>query len=237
MKITILTTLLCSSAAFAPQSIGRVSTAVNSDELNGWVPNESEFAWGLPGSIAPIEEFDPLGFAKDIPLQNMLQWREAEVQHGRVSMLAVLGMLVVEEPIEYHPLFEAYNKDIGPAIRHLDEVDAQSPFFLVGLALLIGSLEYNRALVGFASPEGSFSFQQLREDHYPGDIGFDPLGLKPDDPEEFATIQTKELQNGRLAMLGAAGIMAQELVNGEEIFVNLGLATDSFDPSSVPIQF
>ena len=106
-----------------------------------------------------------------------------------------------------------------------------------GLALLIGSLEYNRALVGFASPEGSFSFQQLKEDHYPGDIGFDPLGLKPDDPVEFATMQTKELQNGRLAMLGAAGIMAQELVNGEEIFVNLGLATDSFDPSSVPIQF
>jgi hypothetical protein len=106
-----------------------------------------------------------------------------------------------------------------------------------GLGLLIGSLEYNRALAGFASPEGSFSFQQLKEDHYPGDVGFDPLGLKPDDAEGFATMQTKELQNGRLAMLGAAGIIAQELVNGEEIFVNLGLATDSFDPSSVPIQF
>ena len=106
-----------------------------------------------------------------------------------------------------------------------------------GLTLLIGSLEYNRALAGFASPEGSFSFQQLKEDHYPGDVGFDPLGLKPDDAEGFSTMQTKELQNGRLAMLGAAGIIAQELVNGEEIFVNLGLATDSFDPSSVPIQF
>ena len=46
----------------------------------------------------------------------MLQWREAEVQHGRVAMLAVLGMLVVEEPIEYHPLFEAYNKDIGVSV-------------------------------------------------------------------------------------------------------------------------
>ena len=62
----------------------------------------------------------------------MLQWREAEVQHGRVAMLAVLGMLCTEEPIEYHPLFESYNKDIGPAIRHLDEVDAVSPFFLFG---------------------------------------------------------------------------------------------------------
>ena len=60
----------------------------------------------------------------------MKQWREAEVQHGRVAMLAAVGMLVTEEPIEYHPLFEAFNKDIGPAIRHLDEVDAVSPFFL-----------------------------------------------------------------------------------------------------------
>jgi len=38
-------------------------------------------------------------------------------------------------------------------------------------------------------------------------------------------------------MLGAAGMIAQELVNGKEIFVNLGLATDRFDPSSVPVQF
>jgi hypothetical protein len=36
--------------------------------------------------------------------------------------------------------------------------------------------------------------------------------------------------------LGAAGIMAQELVNGKEIFVNLGLAEDRFDPSLLPVQ-
>ena len=46
----------------------------------------------------------------------------------------------------------------------------------LGLVILIGSLEYNRALQAFAKPEGEFSFQQLNEDHYPGDIGFDPLG-------------------------------------------------------------
>jgi len=237
MKIAALASVLTSVTAFAPQSTtGRTSTAVNAG-LNGWVPDENEFAWGLPGSIAPIENFDPLGLADGTPLGTMLQWREAEVQHGRVAMLAVLGMLIVEEPIEYHPLFEAYNKDIGPAIRHLDEVDAVSPFFLVGLVILIGSLEYNRALQAFAKPEGEFSFQQLNEDHYPGDIGFDPLGLKPEEPGAFSEIATKELQNGRLAMLGAAGIIAQELTNGEEIFVNLGLAADRFDPSSVPVQF
>jgi hypothetical protein len=63
-----------------------------------------------------------------------------------------------------------------------------------------------------SKPEGSFGFQELNENYYPGDVRFDPLGLKPSDPEEFATMQTKELQNGRLAMLGAMGMIAQELV-------------------------
>ena len=57
----------------------------------------------------------------------------------------------------------------------------------------------------------------LRADYIPGDIGFDPLNLKPEDPEEFVTMQTKELQNGRLAMLAAAGFMAQELADGKGI--------------------
>jgi hypothetical protein len=48
----------------------------------------------------------------------------------------------------------------------------------------------------------------------PGDIGFDPLGLKPTDPEEFKAMRERELNNGRLAMLAAAGFMAQEAVTG-----------------------
>jgi hypothetical protein len=38
-------------------------------------------------------------------------------------------------------------------------------------------------------------------------------------------------------MLGWAGMVAQELVNGKEIFVNAGLAEDRFDPSTLPVQF
>ena len=168
----------------------------------------------------------------------MKNYREAELQHGRAAMLAVVGFLVTEEPIEFHPLFEADVKDIGPAIRHLDEVRAVAPYFFELLGLVIGFLELNRALKGWEAPGDVFgSGRTLKEDYFPGDVGFDPLGLKPSDPEEFLALHTKELQNGRLAMLGAAGIMAQELVNGKEIFVNLGLAEDRFDPSSVPIQF
>lgn len=241
-----LSILVGSATAFAPAQKAAKTTALN-DSLNGWVPDESKFAWGLPGSLDPAPEFDPLGFAETADLNQIKKYREAELMHGRVAMLAAIGLLVTEEPIEFHPLFEASNKDIGPAIRHLDEVRAVSPFFFELLGLIIGSLELNRALQGWKAPDKStvgrlesddgVMFQDLNEDYYPGDVGFDPLGLKPTDAAEFAEIHTKELQNGRLAMLGIAGMVVQELVNGKEIFVNLGVAPDRFDPSMLPVQF
>jgi hypothetical protein len=54
-----------------------------------------------------------------------------------------------------------------------------------------------------------------------GDLGFDPLNLKPKDPTKFADMQTKEINNGRLAMLAVAGIVGQELVNGKGVLENL----------------
>ena len=191
----------------------------------------------MNGALAPVGVWDPLGLANGADEGKLRRYREAETQHGRVAMLATIGLLVTEEPIEFHPLFEADNKDIGPAIRHLDEVRAVSPLFFELLAILIGSLELNRALQGWKAPGKNAVFQDLNEDYYPGDVGFDPLGLKPKTEDEFLVMSTKEIQNGRLAMLGAAGMIAQELVNGKEIFVNLGVAQDRFDPSTLPIQF
>merc|ERR1712118_428130 len=43
-------------------------------------------------------------------------------------------------------------------------------------------------------------------------------GLKPEDPEEFKEMQTKELQHCRLAMLAAAGMIVQELQTGSTLF-------------------
>ena len=124
------------------------------------------------------------------------------------AMLGALGMLVTEEPIEFHPLFEAGNKDIGPAIRHLDEVRAVSPQFFELLAIVIGALEFNRALQGWTNPGDVFGTGRvLKEEYFPGDAGFDPLGLAPEDPEEFLELHTKELQNGRLAMVSLFGLL------------------------------
>lgn len=40
----------------------------------------------------------------------------------------------------------------------------------------------------------------MREDYNPGDLGFDPLGLAPQDEGELDVMKTKELNNGRLAV-------------------------------------
>lgn len=188
----------------------------------GWVPDESKFAWGLPGTLDPVENFDPLGFANDCDLLTMKRYREAEVTHGRVAMLAFVGFLVQESG--FHPLFNLDGKSLGPAIRHLDVVKANAPLFFELLIIGIGASEFSRALAGWEKPGDAGGFPGvLRTEYFPGDIGFDPFGLKPESYEEFAEMSTKELQHGRLAMLATAGFIAQELVNEKGIFENFGL--------------
>lgn len=130
--------------------------------------------------------------------------------HGRVAMLAVVGYLAGEAVGGPFGL-------TGPANDQLAQVPG--PAFGL-LTLLIGVAETFRATKGWVEPSGN-SLWTLRDAYYPGDVGFDPLGLKPTDPKEFNSMQTKELQNGRLAMLGAAGMCAQELCNHKSIIETL----------------
>jgi Chlorophyll A-B binding protein len=129
-------------------------------------------------------------------------------------MLATIGFLVGEAVEGSSFLWDA--SVTGPAIGHLAQVPA---LFWALLVTGIGASEQKRAEIGWVDPKDVPVAQPglLRKDYTPGDIGFDPLGLKPEDPTEFLIMQNKELQNGRLAMLAAAGFMAQELVDGKGI--------------------
>jgi hypothetical protein len=172
----------------------------------------------LPGALAPMGFFDPLGLAAKANGATLKRYREAEITHGRVAMLAVLGFLVGEAVEGSSFLFDASIQ--GPAITHLAQVPV--PFWAL-LTIGIGAAEQKRAEIGWVDPKDVPVAQAglLRADYIPGDIGFDPLNLKPTDPEELKILQTKELQNGRLAMLAAAGFLAQELVDGKGIIEHL----------------
>ena len=178
--------------------------------INGWVPSTSLPLYGLPGAVAPLGYFDPLGFSQEgITLNEVKRYREAEVMHGRVAMLAVVGYFVGEG-------FGGPFGLVGPANDQLQQVPL--PAFAL-LTASIAAIELNRARIGWVNPEfGAGAMWTLRDQYYPGDVGFDPLGLKPTEPAAFQNMQTKELQNGRLAMIAMAGICAQELVNHRTIF-------------------
>ncbi|CEL96922.1 unnamed protein product [Vitrella brassicaformis CCMP3155] len=144
------------------------------------------------------------------------RWREAELKHGRVCMLAALGMLVQEN---FNPLFDG--KITGPAINHFQQVPF--PFQAIIVAGIFGIEAYSIRR-GWAKPRSNKLFV-LRKDYEAGNLGFDPFNLEPDTEDAFNDLRAKELNNGRLAMIAVAGIVAQELVDGQEILEHLGVTT------------
>jgi len=183
--------------------------------INGWAPDASQPCYGLPGAVAPLGYFDPLGFLNGAELSKVKRFREAEVMHGRVAMMATVGYLIGENTPTIAFGFE------HPVIAN-DQLARVPGTILFPFFLFINISEAYRASKGWVEP-GLGRLFTLRENYYPGDLGFDPLGFKPSSSAEFATMQAKELSNGRLAMLAAAGMCVQELVNGKPILENLGL--------------
>ena len=211
---------MLSIAAFAPTAFSAPLSAVRTTDVKMVAPKplgSDDFCYGLPGAIAPLGAFDPLGFTKGADVLEVNRLREAEMTHGRVGMLASAGFIVQEK---FHPLFSA---DGGPAIEQVPQLPEG---FLVALTMMIGAAEAKRISLGWAAPTQenlnaaraggqSQSFQRLKADYTPGDLGFDPLGLAPKDAAGFRAMQEKELSNGRLGMLAAAGFLIQEAVTGQ----------------------
>jgi len=163
----------------------------------------------MAGVTEPLGFFDPAGFTTDKSEGKIRFYREVELKHGRIGMLAALGFLIGES---FHPLFGG-NIDV-PAYLAFQQTPLQTFWPLVVTAIAI--LEVYSVFT-FNSPAGGEPWS-IRSDHVPGDLGFDPLNLKPTDAEELKTMQTKELNNGRLAMLAAAGMIAQEFATGQKLF-------------------
>jgi len=172
-------------------------------------PKKPAFAYGLPGNYNALGgaelNFDPAGFLEGKSELEVNRYREAELTHGRVGMLAAAGFLVQEK---FHPLFSG---DGGPAIDQIPQLPAWLWLVMGGG---IAAAEAKRISLGFRELDGSKLKAEtaLKPGYTPGDLGFDPLSLAPEDPEEFKLMQEKELVHARLGMIAAAGFLAQEAV-------------------------
>ena len=171
---------------------------------------EKTFAGGIAGSKLHgwgEYQFDPLGLAEKFP-ENLAWFREAELKHGRVAMLAFVGLIVpdaIRLPIE--PLTDssldfinAHNKLIGPGL-------GEGPMWWLMCA--VGAIESVRF------KQLGLAFEKLTTENA-GDLGL--RGFAPSSAEGMESMKMKELKNGRLAMLAVGGALTQGVAFGANHF-------------------
>uniref|UniRef100_A0A0G4HT39 Plastid light harvesting protein n=1 Tax=Chromera velia CCMP2878 TaxID=1169474 RepID=A0A0G4HT39_9ALVE len=151
-----------------------------------------------PGATAPFGFWDPLGISNGLTPQDKKYkfMRAGEIKNGRLAMLAILGYA-----LPYYYKLENF-KDVRPGFDALLDL----PGLVVGaIFLTMGFLDYNIFGERGMAPEGE----------YEGSLGgFFWKG--PEDAEENLAMQNREINNGRIAMIGFMAMLAQDLVTNAD---------------------
>ncbi len=143
---------------------------------------------GMVGNVG----FDPLSLSTP---QNIKWMREAELKHGRMTMLAWTGYVAVDLGLKLpgakYAALTSYTAHQGTADYEL--------FFLL---LLVGTAE-------------TIGFKQIYDmmdgaDRDAGDFGFDPLMLLKGNEVQY---KEAELVHGRAAMLAFSAVVTQGAMN------------------------
>lgn len=106
-----------------------------------------------------------------------------------------------------HPQREPPIASPGPAIIHFQQVP--SPFWQL-LFVGIGAIELARARRGWVPPWDSLF--TLREEYMPGDLNFDPLGLRHSYDGGLEEARARELAYGRVGTIPPSSLVPLRLL-------------------------
>lgn len=120
-KFLILLSFLLSAAAFAPAARSTRSTQLSMAEKSRALPFLEKPA-KLDGSMVGDFGFDPMGISNTVNDLSYVQ--EAEIKHGRVAMLAVVGFVVqqyiqIVQPSSSDPIKAISTLGYGPNLQVL----------------------------------------------------------------------------------------------------------------------
>merc|ERR1719356_1293148 len=164
--------------------------------------------------LGPMDSvWDPLGLGADEA--SLYRRRVVEIKHGRVCMVAFLGMTVGP-----NDLIQPTHALLAPSLDlHFDDI----PGGIAALGAVPGA-----GWLQIIALVGAHELTIAKQDYtkVPGEIPTF-LGFKPDDPEIFAEKQLKELKNGRLAMIAVLGELMAQQVSGYGTYEQLGLIVKS----------
>jgi len=204
MKLAVASTLFTAAAAFAPASKTVSKTALQAAEVE-------EGVWD-PLQLSIIgQNIDT--FPNMFPDQQFV--KEAEIKHGRMSMLAWTGIWATHAGgmglglhIPGFPVEADWTKALGAFA-------AEQPTWFAGILAFIAIAE------GESVGHSGDNFRG-KGTKAPGDLGFDYLGLKAKlSEEEFARYQQVEMTQGRAAMIAIASLFAFESIPGSVPLMDL----------------
>ncbi len=179
----------------------------------------------LDGSLVGDVGFDPFGFSTiktgsqflgDAFEDNLKWYREAELMHGRIAMMAALGFVFPGligtlpgnewtgvDAYSYTNPLEALYKAPGLAIQQIFCFMAIMEFFRIKRLQEKGA-SYEAGDFGWGQGEGRWNPYKFNYT-----------------PEEYKEKQLQELKNGRLAMMGVLGLYLQANASGEGVIEQL----------------
>lgn len=181
------------ASAFAPTQVNKASTALSANLED------------MPGATMPWKGFDPLGLAT-LGSESTLAWfRAAELKHSRVAMLATTGYLVqgagwhfpgmLSSDVSFETLSAMKPLDAWDAVPDLGKAQI---YFTIFFAEIVSEASGTHYTKGGDLPT----------------IVFPPVNFAPTDPEKLKIQQSRELNNGRLAMIAIMSFVAAANIPG-----------------------
>jgi len=218
MKLLVLALAMGAASAFAPvhRPLAVARTMRFAEEAEAAAPAEEEAAPAPAPAPAPVMSealpfmpcpenlvgyqaagnygFDPAGFTDWVKVDYL---REAEIKHGRICMLALVGFGAtdcgIRLPGEIHQVSSIAAHDVALSYGGMQQL-----FLWLGIFEVISAVGVNQMI-----NEGS--------GRIPGDFSLDPLNFCST-PEKTADMKLKEIVHCRLAMFAFSGMVTQAVL-------------------------
>jgi len=180
-----------------------------------WAPCPPTLTNNPKGDYVGDVGFDPLEFSKN---KRLLPWyREAELAHGRLGMLAVLGFTIQTTGAKFEPFITRYPTSSDDALKAATQVPTIGWLQIIVAIGLTELWRYENVI------------SKYDEGVAPGDLGWNPQapvnGPRPKwfgptfsaayTKEEWDDIKLREIKHARLAMFAWAFMVVQNAITGK----------------------
>merc|ERR1719217_1661186 len=172
------------------------------------LPALSMKAPGEIGVTPPLGVYDPLGLLNEpveYPRRSYRRYVELEIKHGRIAMLATVGVITTEAGIRW-PGYISKTLDLKFSDIPGGALDSWAAVPALGWLQIVGFIIFLELAYGQQDPKKE-----------PGDVG-GITWVRYDDPATKQFKLNAERNNGRAAMMGITGMIVHNALGVDSLF-------------------